>query len=157
MHSELIGYVGVDSGQLLLCDPCYIDSEWKQENFQDIRIYQHKTTGDKLQYMVDFPNYATVIAKYGLTMNELNETGEWEELDIPVKPKHNFSYNACSQATLSKNGHGQLDYNMGHPGVGVAFRTAWGDGVYPVYAIYGDDNSLAKVEVRFSDDLDEDE
>jgi hypothetical protein len=24
-----IGYVAVDSGQLILCDPCYIESEWK--------------------------------------------------------------------------------------------------------------------------------
>ena len=26
----LIGVVGVDSGQLLIADPCYIDSEWKR-------------------------------------------------------------------------------------------------------------------------------
>ncbi len=36
-NKELIGHVGVDSGQLLLCDPCYIDSEWEQEDFTDIR------------------------------------------------------------------------------------------------------------------------
>jgi len=26
-----IGVVGVDSGQLLISDPCYIDSEWEKE------------------------------------------------------------------------------------------------------------------------------
>ena len=28
-----IGVVGVDSGQLMIVDPCYIDSEWKKEGF----------------------------------------------------------------------------------------------------------------------------
>lgn len=31
MKKELIGYVGVDSGQLMIVDPCYIDSHWKHE------------------------------------------------------------------------------------------------------------------------------
>ena len=29
-----LGVVGVDSGQLLICDPCYIDSEWKDEDLE---------------------------------------------------------------------------------------------------------------------------
>jgi hypothetical protein len=29
----LIGYVGVDSGQLMLCDPCYIDKDFPTEEF----------------------------------------------------------------------------------------------------------------------------
>jgi hypothetical protein len=38
-----IGEVGVDSGQLMLCDPCYIDSEWsKQEFTASDRIYRDK-------------------------------------------------------------------------------------------------------------------
>lgn len=28
-----IGIVGVDSGQILICDPCYIDSEWNKGTF----------------------------------------------------------------------------------------------------------------------------
>jgi hypothetical protein len=28
-----IGVVGVDSGQLMICDPCYIGSEWKEEKY----------------------------------------------------------------------------------------------------------------------------
>lgn len=30
---ELIGQVAVDSGQLMVCDPCYIDSQWEKEEF----------------------------------------------------------------------------------------------------------------------------
>jgi hypothetical protein len=44
MTEELIGYVGVDSGQMLLCDPCYIDSMWKKDDtpadFRDLSAFQ---------------------------------------------------------------------------------------------------------------------
>ena len=153
MKVELIGQVGVDSGQLLLCDPCYIDSEWEQEDFQDIRIYEHKDTNDKLQYRVDFQNYQSPIERYdGKNMNELLETGEWRERPGGNIPEHDFSYNACCNATLSKAGHGQL----GHC-VGVAFRTAFGDGIYPVYAHYNEDGTLRSVEVVFQEDEDNDD
>jgi len=29
-----IGVVGVDSGQLMVCDPCYIDGQWESEEFK---------------------------------------------------------------------------------------------------------------------------
>ncbi|MFE4951055.1 hypothetical protein ACFQ9V_13215 [Leifsonia sp. NPDC056665] len=32
-----IGEVGVDSGQLMVTDPCYIDQEWKRESFAIVR------------------------------------------------------------------------------------------------------------------------
>ena len=147
MTKEVIGHVGVDSGQLLLCDPCYIDSEWKKEDFEDIRVHQHKVTKDKLTFGKDFPHYQHVIDKYGKNMNDLLATGEWE--DIPSPPsKEAFSYNACAKATLS--GHNQLHYKHGHAGVGVAFSTAFGDGYYPVVAVYDEDDVLLKVEVLFS-------
>lgn len=154
MEIRLIGHVGVDSGQLLLCDPCYIDSEWQKEPFEDIRIYKHKQTGDQLQYGVHFANYEEMIPKYGKTMNELNATGEWT-MEEKHETKYPFSYNACSQATLSEDGYDQLNYTMGHPGVGVAFRTAFGDGMYPVFATYDDNGDLMKVEVQFFSEDDE--
>ena len=148
MKKILIGQVGVDSGQLLMCDPCYIDSEWSKEEFTDIRIYEHKDTKERLQYKVDFPHYDAEITKYGKNMNELLKTGEW--LDVPATDSEfPFSYNACCKATLSDNGHGQLNYKLGHPGVGVAFSTAFGDGVYPVYAVYSAAGVLKSVTVEF--------
>ena len=152
MEIKLIVHVGVDSGQLLLCDPCYIDSEWRKEDFQDIRMYQHKTTKDVLQYRGDFLNYEQVMPKYKKNMNELLATGEWEELNVHKQATHSFSYNACAKATLSEEGHGELKFNLGHTGAGVAFRTAFGDGMYPVIANYMDDGSLRSVEVIFQDE-----
>jgi hypothetical protein len=149
MKNKLIGHVGVDSGQLLLCDPCYIDSQWEKEDFEDLRRYQHKDTKHVLQYLKDFVNYQEPMEEFGgRNMNELIDTGEW--IELPYGPtQHPFSYNACAQATLSEDGHGQLNYKLGHPGVGVAFSTAIGDGYYPVYAVYDDEGNLLKVEVQF--------
>lgn len=158
MKKELIGYVAVDSGQLLLCDPCYIDSQWEKEDFEDIRIYKSKSTGDVLQYCVDFNSYADIIPSKGKSMNELLATGDWEQIDSDIEPKNPFSYNACARATLSDKGHGQLMFKMGNAGAGVAFSTAFGDGMYPVWANYNFDKTLRSVEVVFeySDDDDED-
>lgn len=156
MASKLIGHVGVDSGQLLLCDPCYIDSQWEKEDFADLRRYQHKDSGYTLQYLKDFINYQEPMEEFGgKNMNELIATGEWEELPYDL-PKHEFSYNACAKATLSEDGHGQLNFKLGHPGVGVAFSTAFGDGMYPVIAHYHSDGTLRSVEVVFQNEEDDD-
>lgn len=154
MKEELIGHVGVDSGQLLLCDPGYIDSQWEQEDFADIRVHQHVVTKDTLTYGKNFARYDQIIDKYGKNMNDLLATGEWIDVERPPS-KHEFSYNACANATLSSKGHGQLNYKMGHPGVGVAFSTAFGDGMYPVFANYMPDGTLRSVEVVFQYENDE--
>jgi len=151
--TQLIGHVGVDSGQLLLCDPCYIDSQWVEEDFEDFRAYQHKDTKNRLTYRIDFKNYAESIEAYdGKNMNELIATGEWEKIPDTKGAVNPFSYNACAKATLSEDGHGELKFNLGHTGAGVAFRTAFGDGMYPVIANYMDDGSLRSVEVIFQDE-----
>ena len=153
MITQLIGHVGVDSGQLLLCDPCYIDSQWVEEDFEDFRAYQHKDTKNQLTYRIDFRNYAESIEAYdGKNMNELIATGEWEKIPDTKGAVNPFSYNACAKATLSEDGHGELKFNLGHTGAGVAFRTAFGDGMYPVIANYMDDGSLRSVEVIFQDE-----
>jgi hypothetical protein len=35
MTEKLIGHIGVDSGQMMLCDPCYIDSIWEKKGTKD--------------------------------------------------------------------------------------------------------------------------
>jgi hypothetical protein len=88
-----IGGVGVDSGQLMVTDPCYVDSDWRNEP------------------------YAIV--------------GEVERSEDTL---FNYSYDGACRATLTGGGHGELAFELGHAGAGVAFSTAWGDGIYPVYA-----------------------
>lgn len=91
-----LGEVGVDSGQLMITDPCYIASEWIDEPF----------------------------SMYGPA-----ESSEMLKERSALMP---YSYNGASQASL--RGGGELAFSLGHAGAGVAFSTAWGDGVYPVYA-----------------------
>jgi len=151
MNKVQIGVVNVDSGQLIICDPCYIEREYETEEFKDVRSYKHIESGEILTWKVDFPNFAVLMPKYGKSMNELINTGEWEKLPMP-EPEQNFSYYAVCHATLSdeeRPPYHQLNHRMGHPGVAVAFSTKIGDGQYPVIATYNSRNELVSVEVRF--------
>ena len=143
-----IGVVGVDSGQIVICDPCYIDSEWKKEEFTNIRKYRHRVTREVLQYRVDFKNYEQIIEYYDKNMNQMIRDEDVEELPaIPAVEK--FSYNACCKLTTGKNHSGQLHYCVGHAGVAVVASSGYGDGTYPVFATYNKDNRIIKLEINF--------
>lgn len=43
----------------------------------------------------------------------------------------------------------QLNYDLGHAGLGVVVSTGYGDGLYPVYAEFNEDGRVAKVWVEF--------
>lgn len=79
---EHIGDIAVDSGQILIVDPCYI----------------HTDGPDK-----------------------------WDD---EFSGKH--GYGPCCEATLSDTGAGVVTIS-GVAGDGVAVRTSYGDGFYPVY------------------------
>lgn len=143
----LIGHVAVDSGQLMICDPGYIDSQWENEDFEDIRVYKNEHTSKTLTYPKDFTSYEDVLPEYGKTMNVLISEHDWQIAESPA-PKSGFSYNACAQATLSEDGHGELSFKMGHTGAGLAFSTAYGDGMYPVYAHYDEEGVIISVTVN---------
>ncbi len=132
LEIEEIGIVGVDSGQLMITDPCYIDSEWEKEEFEDIRLYKDINTSMVFQYMKDFKQYDEVLELYNKTANNLIEEKIWEPIE--VVSELTYSYKGACAATLSKNGYGELNYKMGHKGAGIAFKTLLGDGEYPVYA-----------------------
>ena len=152
---KLIGHIGVDSGQVLICDPCYIDSQWKKEDFNIPRRYRHND-GTILQYEVDFPHYEAIIPKYGKTMNQINADHEAVELPDEEPPKFPFSYNACCKKTCNNNEtDGQLNFESGHSGVGVVSSSGWGDGYYPVYAEIGRDGRVKRIMVDFTEDDDD--
>jgi hypothetical protein len=128
----LLGEVGVDSGQLLITDPCYIDSEWQEEPFEDVRAFQDAETGNLVYFGKDFRRFDEVIPSLGETMTALIGSGRFVERKQEVPTVFPYSYNGACKATLSK-GHGELVYQKGQPGAGVVFGTAFGDGVYPIY------------------------
>jgi hypothetical protein len=106
-----IGRVSVDSGQLMLTDPCYIDSRWKR----DTGCPEH----------------------WGLFSATPNE----------------FSYHGACCQTMSELAGGQMEIN-GMLGSAVSVRTGWGDGLYPVFATYGEDGRVAEVTVVFIEPYD---
>lgn len=96
MTKKLIGYAPVDSGQLIVIDPCYL-AEWK-----DGEAYPKR--GDK-----DYGNH------YAKCCEVSDEGGE-----VVV---------------------------AGVAGAGVASRTAYGDGRYPVYRVYDKKGELVRLEI----------
>lgn len=130
---RFLGEVSVDSGQLLISDPCYIDSEWIDEPFVDIRRYLHIETERVLEYRVDFQHYEEQIPDLGQSMNEMEAAGA--VVAIPNTPPDRFyrySYNGACLATTNGQ-YGDLRFRNGTPGAGVVFASGWGDGFYPVF------------------------
>jgi hypothetical protein len=162
MKKKLLGFVGVDSGQLIITDPCYIDSEWEEKDFKDIRIYE-ETKGTK-QFMYTglltktpqipcmelFDSYDKHTST-GKSMNEMIENGDVIELGIPGKLKliGSFSYAGVCETSLA-NKH-QINYKKGHPGLAIVFKSGYGDGSYPVYGTFNKDNRCIKVEIDCSE------
>ena len=85
MKKTKIGSDGVDSGQLMITDPCYVKEFDLHNDFEDIRRYKNKKSGKVLQYKKDFSNYEEIIPEYKKTMNELN----YKESDIYFITKTN--------------------------------------------------------------------
>ena len=140
-----IGVVGVDSGQLVLSDPSYIESEFivpEPDGNSDHAhaIYQHEDStywqycyeGEKTSYdyVRPFPgNYTQIIKKYNASPNDLIKTGKFKKTPLdptPHIPKGEFSYRGICKATNNENQSGQLNYKLGHEGVAVVFSTGLG-------------------------------
>jgi hypothetical protein len=132
LEIEEMGFVCVDSGQLMITDPCYIDSEWQEEKLEVLRLYKDIETSEVYQFGKDFSNFDEIINGYSESINELCASGRFEAIEI--KRDYTFSYAGACYATLSKLGFGQLKFRMGHNGAGIAVHTVAGDGIYPVYA-----------------------
>ncbi len=155
MEKEIVklGVVGVDSGQLVICDPQYIESQYQNPDSEGKSdhahtIYKHKDGkywqfcyGEKPSYenVNSFTGtYADIIPEYKLSPNQMIQKGLFEETKLdtsPHIPNAEFSYRGiCKITNNSENLGGQLNYLMGHAGVAVAFHSGLGDGTYDVFA-----------------------
>ena len=130
MRKVRLGTAGVDSGQLMITDPCYV-RHFNTDYPQDVRIYQHKDDPKKtLQFKVDFNNYQEMISGHmGMTMNQLLDDGIYVEQEKPTDNSYSLA-GACS-TTINSLG-GELGCEMG-----VAFGTG-GDGGFDVVALIDD-------------------
>lgn len=159
MLKTLIGKVGVDSGQLMVTDPCYLN-RFENNDYKPTRKYVCVTDKKKvIEWPRDFYNYEDdIIDGYNKNMNTLIK----DKLFIQVKDEiidSSYSFvGACHQSSKTENQGGELGN-----GLGLSFSTGFGDGHYPVYAYYEDVNGwgrrIKKIEIEFftDEDLEEDD
>lgn len=116
-YGELVGHCGVDSGQIMVVDPCYVKS-WKD--------------GDA------FPGLDPDAGAFDDALNARVEAyikGEYE-------PQNDYE-SACL-ATMSKKRAGMCFGNEYRRGLAVATSTGFGDGEYPVYVQYSDEGAWGR-------------
>ena len=134
---ELMGKCGVDSGQLLITDPCYL-KDWKSDEYEILEEYTLEAVED-CEYSKDG---ISVTIKKGITFKICSTKGIWFYIvDLINSGKlktlktefmntsKDYSYNGACSATLSEKQGGELG-----DGTGVAVSTGYGDGTYNVYA-----------------------
>lgn len=130
----LMGSVMVDSGQLLITDPCYL-KDWKgnEVNFKD-KIRDTLTNEE-----IDSPRKVEGITyesiyKDGLTYNQAIKAGRLVE--IPEETNE-YSYDGCCK---KRNNH-FVDLENG---AGICFSSGFGDGCYEVWGKLTDMGDLGK-------------
>ena len=163
-----VGVVGVDSGQVMICDPCYIENEWQGDGDGSItppEVWEDKETSKRYAHGmlvspaickimgVDtvFDNWESKLDDYdGKTPNQVRKD-HWTLVDVPedLNRSGEFSYAGVCHTTLRGDGFGQLKYKMGHDGAGIASRTLIGDGCYPVFARVTDDGQVEGLAIDF--------
>lgn len=131
---EELGMVSVDSGQLMITDPYYVDTEWQDDELDILRLYKDKETGNIYKFGKDFNNYNDKIEGFDESVNDLNASGRFEPIEVDYSNKITYSYAGACYSTLSEKGYGELPFKLGHEGAGIVVRTVMGDGEYPVYA-----------------------
>lgn len=157
---ELIGYVGVDSGQVMIVDPCYL-SEWKDNEFEYRTGIRNKKTGREISCWDEVEglgkiNWATPLPEFdGKDMNALAEDKEnWEKFNI-YPDAGDFSYSGVCGVTCDDEGTGEIAIGGSSC---VASQSGWGDGSYPVYAKRTEDGRIASLTIHFiSEEEDGDE
>ncbi|ANM29701.1 hypothetical protein ABI59_09085 [Acidobacteria bacterium Mor1] len=151
---EQIGVVGVDSGQLVLLDPAYIEGgDWVPEGQgQEWRVRYWGR--DAARLAPDFGESPIECSDAGTAMAleaRIKERARQQDLAVFTWAQSGSSYDKCAEFSESARQAGQLNFAAGHPGLGVAFATVHGDGIYPVMGRYDGD---LLVEVRIDLRLD---
>lgn len=164
---ELIGRVGVDSGQLMIMDPAYMKTAHNMPaELVGIRFWGQGQDGVAKQlknfYEVDDdqPGHAYFVSGDEGVVEDvekiikqyMKETGETV---VSSRFTTGF-YDQVISNTLSSKQAGSIPFPLGHEGLAVAFTSGFGDGVYDVYATFEDykdwGKRVRKVEIILIDD-----
>ena len=142
MNKELLGHVGVDSGQLMVTDPCYL-KQFVNNEYNPKRRYVNNKKAHMIEWPHDFFNYEDdMIEPYDKNMNTLINEFVFVQLEDD-KIDSSYSYVGCCHQTCKTDKQGGVLAS----GLGVAFTSGWGDGSYPVYAYYDTSGRISKIEI----------
>ena len=119
MTEKLIGHIGVDSGQMLLCDPCYIDSMWSKSetpaDFRDLSSFEGKfnylgaaqaTLSDKKAGILDMSSGAVCSTGWGDGLYPVYVTYEGDrisEMRIVFMGEEEEDQDICEQCNASED------------------------------------------------------
>lgn len=141
---EKIGQVDVESGQVLLIDPCYIKDQWKNVPFTDNRGYRHIETGQELRLGIDFTSHEELVLGLNKSVNELYREGALEV--IHDQPGDELNYQNCCLTTRQPTRGG----NVGP--LATAISVSAGDGLYSVFVERDENGNVLRVLLDFTTD-----
>ncbi|MDR5047842.1 hypothetical protein P4I89_08165 [Bacillus cereus] len=161
----LLGTVGVDTGQLFISDPSYIEHQWTP--FSKGELLSIKFWGqacEKVKTYLEKEGYSISIHGGACYIDTPNNTDLYESLKskihhyatsinevIVCAPHTTSTYDSISNLTLSDKGYGQTTWPYG-----VAFTSGLGDGRYNVYGtiqdVKGWGERITKVEIELIPD-----
>lgn len=157
-RKELLGYVGVDSGQLMIIDPCYLRGvDVSKGNVIGLKFWGKdadelaKYLKENTLYMVE-GNYPYIISANDKDIEEINDSirdiKRREGFYVVSSTQLDSTYDKIGMLTNNENQGGEVDY-------GVAFTSGLGDGNYEVFANYeeidGWGERITKVEIVLID------
>ncbi|PFV35741.1 hypothetical protein [Bacillus thuringiensis] len=159
----LLGTVGVDTGQLFISDPSYIEHSWTHSSEGELLgIKFWGQAEEKVKDYLEQNGYSVIKngGSYFVTATNsrfvvLNTTiksyaDEINEM-ILTAPETTSTYDAICRKTLGAKGYGKIDSPWG-----VAFTSGLGDGSYNVYGtiqdIKGWGERITKVEIELIPD-----
>lgn len=164
MKRKCIGQVAVDSGQLLIIDPSYVESYWKKESESTSKGIEFWGAGKKgavervkqLGYSVEENDQGNCIIYTGNVddIEKINDSLKeylMEDFDgnrIVWHGINDGSYQEVCRLTSTEESAGTYQ-NI----IGAAVSTGFGDGLYDVFATYKDfglaGERITKVEIVF--------
>ncbi|RKJ74846.1 hypothetical protein D7X33_19130 [Butyricicoccus sp. 1XD8-22] len=168
MERKLIGRVGVDSGQLMIIDPCYIEDSWKKDNESEILGIKFWGAGkDNAAIFLKNKGYEVIEGNDQISLIKTSDENVAQKIQedlveflktdsglIVFSEMNTGSYQKVCELTLGEERAGQLGEV-----IGVAFQSGFGDGLYDVYATYKDcsfglheDKRISKVEIILIED-----
>jgi hypothetical protein len=157
VRRELLGVAGVDSGQLIVIDPCYIKNDWDKPGRDSYVKFWGQGQKEVREYL---EHHGYVVTPSGgawkvpaisptFIQGDIREYARSINKVIVTSVETGSNYEKTCEVTCGPNHGGEVD-------LGVAFSSGLGDGAYEVWAtiqdIPGWGERVTKVEIELIPD-----